>query len=54
MKDGGALAVGPPARALREELLSDLYRVKVTVRKVPYNGGETLVSLPGKRERERE
>ena len=47
MKDGGALAVGPPAKILSEELLSGLYNVNVTIHKAPYNGGETMISIPG-------
>lgn len=47
MKDGQALTAGPPGVALCEELLTQLYNVNVTVCKVPYNDGETCVSLPG-------
>ena len=51
MKDGAVCAVGPPALALSEDLLSDIYRINVTVQKVPYNGGETLVAIQRKEER---
>jgi ABC-type hemin transport system ATPase subunit len=47
LKDGGVLAAGPPGETLSGALLSDLYQAEVTVHKVPYRGGEALVSLPG-------
>ena len=47
IQDGRVLAFGPPAEALSEELLSGLYNIDVSVRKIPFNGGETLVSLRG-------
>lgn len=47
VKDGSVLAAGPPREVLTEEVLSQLYNIKVLIRSVPYLGGETLVSLPG-------
>ena len=47
IKDGAALAFGPPAEALSEDLLSRLYNINVLVRKVPLNDGEATISLRG-------
>jgi iron complex transport system ATP-binding protein len=47
LKNGAALAVGAPGDALSEAVLSELYNIRVFIRRVPYNGGEALVSLPG-------
>ncbi|MCD7947575.1 MAG: ABC transporter ATP-binding protein [Oscillospiraceae bacterium] len=47
VKDGRVLAAGPPGEVLSEEVLSELYNIRVLIRSVPYLGGEALVSLPG-------
>jgi iron complex transport system ATP-binding protein len=46
LQDGGVVASGVPQEVLSEDVLSKLYNINVLIRRVPYNGGETLVSLP--------
>lgn len=47
IKDGGVLAAGAPREVLSEKVLSELYNINVLLRTVSYNGGETVISLPG-------
>jgi iron complex transport system ATP-binding protein len=46
LEDGATLATGPPREALSEELLSQLYHIRVLVRQVPWGEGDATVSLP--------
>lgn len=48
LKDGRAVASGPPAEVLTTELLADVYRVRAEVAEHPVTGAPTITYLPGR------
>ena len=44
---GRVVAAGAAQETLSGDLLSKLYHISVSVRKIPYGGGEALISVPG-------